>query len=240
MVAGLALLGVFVRHESRSANPMIDLQLIRWPPLLSANMFGFIYGAAIYGGLIAFIPYYAVEGYAMSPAQSGAIATPRAIASASASTVSSVLMGRSGYRVLLLGGTGIVCVGLFLLGGHFRQPEVLGLRISDMLLLSSIMALIGIGMGTSGPAIQNAGLDLIPDNVAAIAGLRNMFINTGAVLGTAGYTLALSRFDDKGDGLAHIFQAVSLLLLVLIPLAFAVPAGRRRSRELAVPVEPTV
>ena len=81
------------------------------------------------------------------------------------------------------------------------------------------------------PAANNAALDLIPEKVAAVAGMRGMFRAIGGVLGIAGTTLALSYFPDKTVGMQEIYFGLTFLLLLLIPVVFMIPdmAYERRS-----------
>jgi MFS family permease len=97
-------------------------------------------------------------------------------------------------------------------------------------LLMLIVMLGGIGMGISNPAASNAVLDLIPKKVAAVAGLRGMFRQTGGIFGTATITLLLSHFQDKGLGFQQISFGLGILMLLLIPLTFIIPDMARKRR----------
>lgn len=85
----------------------------------------------------------------------------------------------------------------------------------------------GIGVGISAPPSQNANFDLVPDNIAAAAGLRAMFANSGSILGTTAVTLALSQFHDKVHGIQHIFLALAAVVFASQILVFLVPDMKR-------------
>jgi MFS family permease len=103
--------------------------------------------------------------------------------------------------------------------------------------LSLPILLGGLGMGISNPASANAGLDLVPDKMAAAAGMRGMFRNTGGVLGTAAMTIALSQFDNKATGFRDIFLFMAVAHLLLIPLTLAIPdTARDRLNRIEVDV----
>ena len=99
------------------------------------------------------------------------------------------------------------------------------------------------GMGLSGPASNNAALDLVPEKAASITGIRGLFRSTGGVLGTALFVLVLELSPDKAAGLRSIFGVLSLILLATIPIVFLIPDTARerlqRDRALAraVPAE---
>jgi MFS family permease len=88
-------------------------------------------------------------------------------------------------------------------------------------------------VGIAGPAANNAALDLLPERVAAVAGLRGMFQSTGGVLGTAAVPLALSRFANETAGLQTTYFVLSLALLGLIPIIFLIPDTARGRRMAA-------
>jgi MFS family permease len=130
----------------------------------------------------------------------------------------------------LIIGVMLLSISLALLSPSFRNVWVFGIQVPDVLLLAMIMNLGAIGMGISGPAANNAALDIVPGKVAAIAGMRGMFRSTGGVLGTSLIILALSHYEDKAGGLQTIFFVLSLVILVLIPLVFLIPDAARERR----------
>ncbi len=229
---GVVLLGVFLRHEGRTAAPMMELTLLRWRPFLAANVYNFMYGAAVFG-FFSFIPYYAIVAYGMSAGESGIVLTPRSLVMAIMSTVSSFFLIRFGYRVPMVIGAALVSGGLFLLSRGYHDVTLMGLHLPDIGLMTVLVAFAGLGMGISAPAANNAALDLMPEKVAAVAGIRGMFRSTGGVMGTAVIVLALSHFSDKAAGMQHIFFFLALLILAVIPVVFLIPDTARQRRMAA-------
>jgi len=43
---GIVMLGLFLRHETRTPAPMIELELLKWRPFAAANAYNFLYGVA--------------------------------------------------------------------------------------------------------------------------------------------------------------------------------------------------
>jgi MFS family permease len=125
-----------------------------------------------------------------------------------------------------------ISVSLFLLSRGYHDVSILGAGLHNLALLALLIMLSGIGMGIANPAANNAALDLIPEKIAAVAGLRGMFRAIGGVMGTAGVVLALSCFPDKALGMQEIFLGLALLLVLLIPIVFLIPdmARQRRNR----------
>jgi EmrB/QacA subfamily drug resistance transporter len=221
-VLGIIFLILFYRRTNRIPNPIIELKLLKWRPFLAANIYNFFFGTLIFG-YSAFIPYYGTTAYGMSAGEDGIVLTPRSIAIIVLSAVTSFFIIRSRYRPALIAGPAIIAVGLFLLSAGYRDVSILGISIQNLWLLTLIVMLGGIGMGFANPAASNAVLDLIPEKVAAVAGLRGMFRQTGGIFGTAAITLILSHFQDKGLGFQQISFGLGVLMVLLIPLTFLIP-----------------
>jgi EmrB/QacA subfamily drug resistance transporter len=219
---GAAFLAVFVRHESKVEQPMIELKLLKWRPFLAANIYNFMFGFVALG-FFSLIPYYAAAAYGMTAEQTGLLLTPRSVSMIVVSAITSLFIIRSRYRAPMIAGLIIMSLGLFLLSRGYHDVSILGADFQNLALLSVIVALGGIGMGIANPASNNAILDLMPEKVAAVIGLRGMFRVTGGVLGTAVVVLFLSHFQDKGIGFQQISLIFSIFLLLIIPVVFLIP-----------------
>lgn len=227
---GAILLGIFIRHESRVPDPIIDITLLRWRPFLAVNIYNFIFGAVVFG-FFSFIPYYATVAYGMTAGQSGLILTPRAVAMIIISAMTSLFIIRFRYRLPMIIGLVFISVSLFLLSRGYHDETTLGLGLHNLVLLALLVMLSGIGMGIANPAANNAALDLIPEKIGVVAGLRGMFRAIGGVMGTAGVVLVLSYFPDKALGMQEIYLGLAFLLLLLIPIVFLIPDLARQRRN---------
>ena len=225
--AGAVLLILFIRHEEKTSHPMLEPKLLKWRPLLAVNVYNFIYGAVTFG-LISFIPYYATTAYGMTAGQNGLLLTPRSIAMIIFSAITSFLIIRLRYRLPMIIGLVIMTIDFFLLSKGYHDVTFLGLNMSNMVWLSLLMAIAGIGFGIANPAANNAALDLLPEKVAAVAGLRGMFRSIGGVFGTATITLLLSNFSDQALGMETIYFGFGILLITLIPIVFIIPDSARQ------------
>ena len=65
--------------------------------------------------------------------------------------------------------------------------------------------LTGLGMGWAVPATSNATLQLTPDQVAAIAGLRGMFRQSGSILTISATTALLATAHDPAVAQSRVF-----------------------------------
>ena len=84
-------------------------------------------------------------------------------------------------------------------------------------------AITGLGMGLSVPASNNASPQPAPDQVAAIAGLRGMFRQSGAIIAVSVTTAIIACSGHPGLDQAHVFIVFAFLLIALLPLIRLVP-----------------
>jgi len=224
LVTSVILIIAFIRHEGKSKNPIIDLQILKEKPFIAANIYNFIYGACIFG-LMSFVPLYAVSVYGMSTLESGLILTPRSVGMMAASTVTSIFLMRWGYRWPMLIGTITIVFSLCLLGVESPGINVLGIQLSSTALLVVIMLLSGIGMGVASPAANNACIELMPQRVATITGVRGMFRQSGGTISIAVTSLLLENIADMAHGFALVFFGLAAVMVITAPFVFAMPKG---------------
>lgn len=227
---GLAALGLFVRHEGRAAAPLVELKLLRSAPFFAANMYSFIMGACILG-FVSFVPTYARLRFGFSASETALVLTARMVVSLFLSVAASLALARMGYRKPMILGMLTLSGGLFVIGLGFTDITLFGVGVPNQLLLAMEVVLAGVGISVFTPAAQNASLDLHPQKIGAISGIRGMFNNLGAMFGGAGVVLALSHFSDKALGFERIFSALAFVGLLAIPFVFLVPDRTRREKR---------
>ncbi|MBI2870041.1 MAG: MFS transporter [Chloroflexi bacterium] len=214
----------FWRWERRAPEPVIHFDLLSKGPFLAANIHNLIYGICILG-VLSLIPLYAVSVYGMSVLESGVLMTPRSLTMIAASAITSFSLLKWGYRKPILAGTLLVALGLALLALQPRGISVLGIGIGTPVLLYVIVGLSGIGHGVCTPASNNACIELMPDRVAAIMGLRGMFRQLGSTVGVNIAMLTLYVVGDPGRAFAVVLFASAAIMLVSIPAVFRMPAS---------------
>jgi EmrB/QacA subfamily drug resistance transporter len=228
LATSAAALAVFVWHERRVVDPVIDPRLVARHPFLAVNLYNFSYGACVWG-FFSFIPYYAGVQFGMSTLESGAVLTPRSLAMMATAIVSSFLLLRFGYRRPMIVGGLLTASTLLMLSQGWTGLDLFGLHVGPFWLLGGQIALGGIGMGLSGPASNNAALDLVPGRAATVSGIRTFFRSSGGVVGTALIVLALELSPDKAAGLRQVFTVMAIGLLATIPLVLVMPDTGRQS-----------
>ncbi len=112
---GVLMTGLFVLVESRATEPIIPLELFDISVFRTSNLYGFIIGFAMFGGIV-FLPVYLQVVDGMSPTRSGLALLPMVVGIFSTSISSGIIMSRTGrYKVFPIAGAVTVIAALFLL-----------------------------------------------------------------------------------------------------------------------------
>ena len=227
LIIGIALVWLFVRHEKTSSHPILDTTLLKSKPFLAANLFNLLMGATTFG-VFSFIPLYAVSVYQLSAMSSGMILTPRSAGGIAAAAITSFFLTRWGYRKPMIWGLSIASIITIVLGQGLPSWNVVDLVGGEVLFLASLMLVSGIAIGMIMPPSNNACIELMPDKVATITGLRGMFRTVGGVLGVSLITMILHLSSNPVAGFKIAFTSFGLGMFLGLPLIFMMPDGRER------------
>jgi EmrB/QacA subfamily drug resistance transporter len=240
----IVLAVAFVRHVRHTTDAIMEYRLLARSPFLAANGYNFLFGAVTMG-FYSFIPYYAVVKFGLSPFESAAVLTPRAVVVVLTSMLASLYVKRLGYRVPMLVGMLFVGATFMLMAQGWSSVRLGGLAIDGFWLLAILIAIGGIGMGLANPASSNAAIDQAPDKAASITGIRGTFRLAGGTISISCVVLALSFFEDQAAGLDTIFKVFTVILLVTVPLVLMIPeaghvVGVRKPVPAPAPARPKV
>jgi EmrB/QacA subfamily drug resistance transporter len=212
---GIAAGVLFVRHIRRHADPFIPAQLLYGHGFGVMNLINFVYGGAVLG-LAAVVPLYAELRYGLRPLAAGTLLTSRAVGMIAVAGIASMALRRTGSRRPMIIGFSVIALGLVLL---WLPPHLVG----PYGWLAVAAGLTGLGMGMAVPATNNATLQLAPDQVAAITGLRGMFRQSGSILTISATTALLATAHDPAVAQSRVFLVFAVLMVALIPLILVVP-----------------
>ena len=210
----LVTLCAFIRHSRRDAAPFVPYRLLRGRGFGVMNLINLVYGAAALG-FSALVPLYAQNRYHISALGAGTLLTARAVGMIAVAGVAAMALRRTGYRRPMIIGFAVLAGGLVMMS--------LSPGLSAYAWLAIAAAITGFGMGLSVPASNNASLQLAPDQVAAIAGLRGMFRQSGSIIAVSVTTAIIARSSAPGLVQAHVFVVFAILLVLLLPLIRLVP-----------------
>jgi EmrB/QacA subfamily drug resistance transporter len=234
------LLALFVFRQARIANPLMPLRLFRSRNVAGANVLQALLVAGMFGMFFLGALYLQrVLGY--SPLEVGFAFLPTTIVMGGLSLgFSEKLIMRFGPRTTLIPGVCLVVVALLL----FARTPVDGNYLTDLL---PPFLLIGVGVGTSFPAIMTLAMSgATPEDAGLASGLVNTSMQVGGSIGLAVLaTLSTERTSSLvadgegqlqalnsgyhvayliGAGLATIAVAIAVFVL-RSPQPQAMPAG---------------
>jgi EmrB/QacA subfamily drug resistance transporter len=213
----LVALCAFIRHTRRSAEPFIPMRLLRARGFAVMNSLNLLWGVVGFG-LASLAPLYAEDRYHLAPLSAGTLLAARGVGAIVVGAAAAMALRRTGYRIPLAVGFIVVAIGSVAMA---ISPE---LGLSPYVWLSIGAGLTGLGNGMANPASRNACLQVAPNEVAAITGLRQMFVFMGIIFSVSTVTAILNRSAHPGLAQAHIlWVAAGVLLFVMVPLVFRVP-----------------
>jgi predicted MFS family arabinose efflux permease len=190
IVAGAALLGVFVLAERHTRFPMMPPELFRSRTFSAINVLTLLlYGAL--GGAFFFLPFLLIQARGYSATAAGAAYLPFTIVLGVLSHWSGGLMDRFGARGPLVIGPAITAAGFVLLSSaNASYPTVL---------LS--MTVLGLGLAITVAPLTTAVLNAVPAHRTGVAsGINNAVASVGSLLLIAILgTLALGFFARSLD-----------------------------------------
>ncbi len=218
----------FLRHELRTAAPAVDLKAVFGSRFIFINLLNFSYGATSFGAS-TFIPIYAQEAFGLSATESGVVLGGRALAIVAGALLASVLLLRTGYRRPIVVGMLIFSAALVAMSFGVNDPRFAGIAISTVAYMAILSAIMGFGHGITGPASNNAAIEIAPDRVASLAGLRGMFRFLGGGIGIAVVLTYVSRSGNVGDAMEVAFAGLALATMLSTLLVLQIRDPLRRS-----------
>jgi EmrB/QacA subfamily drug resistance transporter len=219
---GVGLGGAFLFEQRRASQAILPPALLQRREFLVINGINVFYGACAFG-IFSLVPLYAEIRYHLSPLAAGTLLSVRAIGMAVLSVSISLVLHRIGYRKPMIAGFLLLSLGLFLLAvpAPGEQPFV-------WLGLSALIC--GVGIGTAGPPSNNAAIRLMPDQVAAISGLRAMFRMTGGILAITITAAVIGTGGNEAEALGHAFAVFGAIAILVAPAILAVPERTPRAK----------
>jgi EmrB/QacA subfamily drug resistance transporter len=212
----IVALWLFFRHINQTAHPFIAPRLISGAGFGAINLVNGVYGG-VTSGVIALVPLYAWNRYGINELNSGTLLIAQGAAAILLSTAAAFALRRTGYRLPMYVGGGVIAAGMLLLA---LTPLA---TISPYAWLAVSALLIGVGRGANNPAGRNAGLQLAPENSSTLAALRTMSQQIGTIFTISIFTALLASSDDPGHTQAWLFALAAALLVAALPVITRVP-----------------
>ena len=237
---GLAvvLLVAWFVAEVRSANPLIDMRMMRLPAVWTTNLVSLLFGAAMFG-IFAFLPQLmqvpAASGYGFgaSVTEAGLLMLPMMVTMAVFGSVSGPLTRWVSSKAQLVAGSALASLSAFSLATSH----------DTRLMVALAGGVFGIGLGLVYSSMISLIVQSVPRHQTGAASGMNTNIRTiGASIGTAIVSSIVTSHPAAAglpaeSGYTESFLILSAVALAAIAVALLVPTARRRSET---PSEPEV
>ena len=229
--AAAVLLGSFVRYESRTRAPMLDLSLFRSATYAGANLVMLLVALAMFG-VFFFVSLYMQNILGFSAVEAGAAFLPMTLLIMVVAPIAGKKSDRFGSRTL-------VTVGLVLVAVQLLYFSRLDQEASFWTLLPALL-LGGIGMAMTMTPTTAAAVRAVPVNKAGIgSAVLNAARQVGGSIGIAlmGAIVAGRAGDSRSpdafmDGFSTALLVAAVIALVGAAVAFAL---LRPHHEAAAP-----
>ncbi|HTO68301.1 MAG TPA: DHA2 family efflux MFS transporter permease subunit [Myxococcota bacterium] len=199
-VAASISLVVFVWHELRIPNPVVDLRVLRHRALTVGCIYGAVMGVGLYGSVFLF-PLFTQEVLRWSSWQSGIAIAPSSLATALVMPIAGRIVWRTGPAPLFAVGIAIFIPTLWFMSHWTIESGTADLfwpQISR-----------GVALGLMFVPLSLATLrGLPPEDMLQGAGLYNLFRQTGGSMGIA----VLATLVDHRSTIHHAYLSESVSL----------------------------
>ena len=224
-VVAAVLLPTWVLAEVRSAEPLVDMRMMRIPTVWTVNLVALLFGMGMYS-MFAFLPQFLQTpeltgyGFGVSVTESGLLLLPQTAATFAAGLFSGRLAAAYGSKAVLVVGATLTSLG------------TLGLTVLHDQLWQVVVetTVLGLAFGLAFAAMSNLVVDAVPQTQTGVASGMNANIRTvggalgGAVL--ASVVTAGARADGlpveagytHGFGLLVATSALAALVAVFVPV----------------------
>jgi len=228
--AGLVLLALWVRNESRSREPLVDMRMMRIRGVWTTNSVALLLGFGMYASFILlpqFVesPAKAGYGFGASVTQAGLFLVP--------TTVAMLLVGsQTGRLEKLLGSKPLLLAGAMLALASF---VILALARAERWEIYVAAALLGSGIGLAFAAMANLIIENVGPGQTGVATGMNTVTRTvgGGFGGAATASLLAGTVGASGYPTAHGYTAAFAVCAVALAVGAVVGLGipQRRPEE---------
>jgi EmrB/QacA subfamily drug resistance transporter len=230
LAGGVLGIPVLLWRSAHVANPLIDLDLLRYRNLRLAATLSIGYGLGFFAmslGLVLFL----TEAWDYSVVKAGMLVAPIALCVTVLSPPMGRLADRVGHRVIAVpGGLAWAAGSLWLLLGAGGQPDLAGVWFPAV-------ALLGIGSASAWPTIHGIPMvGLPPSRFGAATATNQTVLRLSTALGVGA---AITLIETDGDGAVGPFRRLFVLMLVSGLILAAVGSRVRTAPDEVAPLELT-
>ncbi|HEU0198965.1 MAG TPA: MFS transporter [Burkholderiaceae bacterium] len=239
IACSLALLALWVVHELRQKNPLINVRLFADRQVALANLAMALFGIGTSQAMLVLLllmqqPSWTVVGLGVSATVAALLKLPSNLLATVAAPWSGYIAAQRGARQALLVGIALVTLGWIAITAYH----------GSIWFLAPMIVFVGFGGAMMYAAMPNLIVEIVPaDRIAETTGLQQVVRATATAIGAqiASFMLASSTVSDPAQGpgtypsaaaytLALIFITTTAVACLLVTLALP---RRKRSNERA-------
>ncbi|MGW4460681.1 MFS transporter [Micromonospora sp. NPDC004704] len=234
LVVAVAVFAAWAATEVRSANPLIDMRIMRLPAVWATNLVALLFGGAMFA-LYGFLPQFtqtpasAGYGFGASVTEAGLLMLPMLVTMFVAGLLSGRLEGVFSAKAQLITGSAfsvVACAALVV--AHDERWQ-----------LGAAAAVFGLGIGLAYSAMTNLIVKSVPaHHTGAAVGMNANIRTIGGAIGAAMMSsIVTSNLQTSGlpreAGYTHGFALLAGLSVLAVAAALLVPTIRRTPRPVA-------
>jgi EmrB/QacA subfamily drug resistance transporter len=233
-IAGAA---VWIRVELRSAEPLIDMRMMRRPGVWTTNLVALLFGAGMFSVLV-FLPQFlqlpaSAGGFGAGVTGTGLLLVPMLVAMTAGGSLSGAITGTVDAKAQLALGSLLSALASGAFAAYHEHAWA----------VSAAGGVLGLGMGLAYASMTNLVVHNVPAHQTGVASGMNANIrNIGGAVGVAVVSSVVTSGLLPGGipreaGFTHGFELLTAFSIVAVAIALLVP-GARRERTRAGRVSP--
>jgi MFS family permease len=237
LAVGVVGCAAWIAVEVRSAEPLIDMTMMRIRGVWTTNLVAFLLGAGMYASFLIYpqfaeLPKSTGFGFGASVVTAGLYLLPSALLMTVLGTFAGRVARRFGSKLAVIAGSAVTATAFGWLAVAHAHPY-------DMLISA---ALLGIGIGLAFSALGNLIVQAVsPEQTGVATGMNTVMRTLGGALG--GQIVATFLADNVSHGQPTVtgftesFVLEAAFLVVAVFAALLVPGMTRARRAPALEPE---
>ena len=230
LLAGLAITGLFVVHEGRTAHPMLPLRLFRERTFSAANLASLLFSFGMFGSIFLLAQFLQTAQH-LSPLAAGIRILPWTAMPLLVAPIAGPLSDRIGGRPLMVTGLTLQAGGLAWLAAVLSP----GVTFATLVIP---FVLCGVGMSLFFVPVSNMVLGSVPASEEGVAsGTNNAVRELGGVIGIAVLASVFASQGSYASPAAFVAGTRPAILIGAIIVAGGAVAAAFTRRRVAPSVE---
>jgi MFS family permease len=210
LAVGVALIGVWGWHELRTAEPLVDLRLMRHRAVLTANVSGLLLGVTMYLSMVNITQLVQLKtfGFGATVFVAGLTLVPLSVLSSSVSRTLPSLVRRFGIRPIIPAGAVAVAIAALFFA----------LTSTALWQAFVTMGILGVGLGYTFAAMPGLIVSAVPpEETGSAMGFYQVSRFVGFALGSGLAITLLRAFGNGGIPTLSSYRSTEL-----VAVAFAI------------------